>query len=48
MGIKTIDGRGFGDIKAFALWHAIGNIEQYDVTEFFEASEMGESAADLT
>jgi hypothetical protein len=47
MGIEAIDRRGLHQIERLALRNAFGDIEQHDVTELFEANEMGEGAADL-
>ena len=47
-GVKTIDGRGFGEIERFALRCAFGNVEQDDIAKLLEPREVGERAADLT
>jgi hypothetical protein len=47
MSIEAVDRRGLHEIERLALRNAFGDIEQHDVTELFEANEMGERAADL-
>ncbi|MDF9866084.1 hypothetical protein M2437_005066 [Methylorubrum pseudosasae] len=48
LGIEAVDGSGFGDVERLALRHAVDDVEQHHVTEFLEAGEMGQRAADLS
>ena len=44
---KHIDGgRGMGDVQRLALGHALGDVEEDDVTELLEAGKVGERASD--
>ena len=44
--IETFDPARLRDIEGFALRHAFRDVEQNDVTELFEADEVGQRAAD--
>jgi hypothetical protein len=37
-----------GNIEAFALRDAFGDIEEDDITQFLEADQVGERAADIS
>ena len=47
LGIEALDRRGLDEVERFALRDTLGDVEQHDVTEFFQADQMGEGAADL-
>ena len=43
----ALDGGRFGDIEAFALRNALGDIEHGHVAQFFQADQMSQGAADI-
>ena len=45
--VEIVDRRGLGDVERLALRNALHDVEHHDVTELFEADEVGQRAADL-
>ena len=47
-GVEAFGRAGFGNVERFALWRALGDVEENDVAEFFQGCEVGKGAPDLT
>ena len=45
--VEAVDRRGLRDVERLALRHALGDVEQHDVAQFFQADEMSQRSADL-
>jgi hypothetical protein len=46
--VEAVDRRRLRDIKRFALWNALGDVEHDDITELLQANEVSQRSTDLT